>query len=44
MIIRHCSRLDTVIVYGLDIYGHDLLEPVVHAIEENWFSYVVYPS
>jgi hypothetical protein len=37
------SRLELVIVYGLDTYGLDMVAPVVHAIEERWFSYIVYP-
>ncbi len=41
---RKLSRLEFVIVYGLDIYGHDIIEPIVHAIHEPWWSYVVYPT
>ncbi len=43
MALHRWSRLEMVIVYGLDIYGRDLVAPVVHAIHENWFSYLVYP-
>ncbi len=43
--IKLVSRLDTVIISreGYD-YGRDIYEPLVHAVHECWYSYVVVPQ
>ena len=38
------SRLETVILYGDATYGRDVYEPLVHATDAYWFSYLVVPQ